>query len=55
MEELEALSIPIQEYLRAHYNPHASVVITGSKVMVVETTMSIPMASVDPSVGVDFV
>jgi hypothetical protein len=55
MDELEALSIPIQEYLKAHHHPHASVVITDSRVMVVEITMSIPTESPDPAVAMDLI
>lgn len=40
--ELEVMARPIVEYLKANYHPHAIVVITGNRVVVMETLLSVP-------------
>lgn len=55
MDELETLSKPMIEYLKKNYHPHTAIVITGDKVAVWETALSIPMKSSDSAIAVNLI
>ena len=42
MNELETLAKPLKGYLKTHYHPHAVIVVTNDKVLVMETLLSLP-------------
>ena len=45
-EKLLEMSKPLIDYLKENYHPHTVIVVTEERVMVVETSVSVP--SVDP-------
>lgn len=45
-EKLLEMSKPLIDYLKENYHPHTAIVVTEERVMVVETSVSVP--SVDP-------
>lgn len=50
-EKLLEMSKPLIDYLKENYHPHTAIVVTEERVMVVETSVSVP--SVDPVSGSD--
>lgn len=40
---LESLAMPLVEYLKLNYHPHAAIVITDQRVAVVEDLISVPV------------
>lgn len=44
--EIERLAVPLIRYLRDNYHPYTSVVITDSRIAVVETVLSIPNSGI---------
>lgn len=48
-EKLLEMSKPLIDYLKKNYHPHTAIVVTEERVMVVETSVSVP--SVDPVSG----
>lgn len=49
--KLLEMSKPLIDYLKENYHPHTAIVVTEERVMVVETSVSVP--SVDPVSGSD--
>lgn len=41
-EKLLEMSKPLIDYLKENYHPHTAIVVTGERVMVVETSVSVP-------------
>lgn len=41
-EKLLEMSKPLIDYLKENYHPHTAIVVTEERVMVVETSVSVP-------------
>lgn len=46
-EKLKILAEPLIKYLNNNYHPHTAIVITGERVAVIETVLSIPHTIID--------
>lgn len=47
LDKLEELAKPLVDYLREKYNPHTAIVVTGERVVVLESMMSVPYGRED--------